>query len=114
MRIDFTLSIAFFAINFTNTQFYSTAHTGYTSGCAEQKLGEIINLSTTSNSYGSYEEGFNVELRRCYFFNDTFGIDLGFSHLHGADQTVTSVNLPDTEADVLARACACGFSPAVV
>lgn len=114
MRNYLSILVALFAINLTTAQFYITPSVGYTIGSAEMKLGEIVTPSTTSNSYGSYGEGLNVQLRGGYFFNDTFGVDLGFSYLHGADQTVMEVNVPGVEAEVVARARAFGFSPSVV
>lgn len=114
MRIYLTLFIAFFAINITSAQFYITPSVGYAIGSAEQKLGEVISPSATLNSYGSYGEGLNVQLRAGYFFNDTFGIDIGFSYLHGANQTVMGVHVPGLEAEAVARARAFGFSPSVV
>lgn len=114
MKKFLTLLVALFAINLTSAQFYVTPSVGYTIGSAEMKLGEIVTPSTTSNSYGSYGEGLNVQLRGGYFFNDTFGVDFGFSYLHGTDQTVTEVNVPGMEVEAIARARAFGFSPSVV
>lgn len=114
MRNSITLLIAVFAINLSSAQFYITPSVGYTIGSAETKFGEIITTTETSNSYGSYGEGLNIQLRAGYFFNDTFGIDFGLSYLHGADQTVTKVNIPGVDAEAIARARAFGFSPSVV
>lgn len=88
--------------------------TGYAVGSAGMKLGESINLSETENSYGSYGEGANVQLRGTYYFNESFGVDLGLGYLHGTDQTVSEVNVPNREVDAVARARAFGASTSIV
>ncbi|WP_435137674.1 outer membrane beta-barrel protein [Formosa sp. A9] len=95
-------------------QFQISASTGYAIGSAEMKLGEKANASTTENSYGSYGEGLNFQLRGTYFFNDNFGADLGFGYLHGADQTVSKVDLPNQQIEAIARARAYGASLSLV
>lgn len=88
--------------------------TGYAVGSAGMKLGESINLSETENAYGSYGEGANVQLRGTYYFNESFGVDLGLGYLHGADQTVSEVSVPNREIDAVARARAFGASTSIV
>ena len=88
--------------------------TGYAVGSAGMKLGESINLSETENSYGSYGEGANVQLRGTYYFNASFGVDLGLGYLHGTDQTISEVNVPNREVDAVARARAFGASTSIV
>lgn len=88
--------------------------TGYAVGSAGMKLGESINLSETENSYGSYGEGANVQLRGTYYFNESFGVDLGLGYLHGTDQTISEVNVPNREVDAVARARAFGASTSIV
>ncbi|WMI68064.1 outer membrane beta-barrel protein [Mangrovimonas sp. YM274] len=95
-------------------QLQISASGGYAIGSAEMKLGEKVNTSSTENSYGSYGEGVNFQLRGTYFFNEHFGADLGFGYLHGADQTVSKVNLPNLELDAIARARAYGASLSMV
>jgi len=110
------------AVLFTNmafAQFYVSGSVGVTNGSAEQKLGETVTISETVNAYGSYGEGINYQLRAGYFFNETFGVDLGFAYLHGFDQTISEVDLPlpqflHTEVEARARARAYGFSPSIV
>lgn len=87
---------------------------GYSIGSAGMKLGEKVNLSETENTYGSYGEGSNLQIRGTYFFNDTFGVDLALGYLNGADQTVSDVNIPGTEINAIARARAFGASTSVV
>lgn len=107
--------IALLITNFAFAQLYVSGSAGYAIGSAEQKLGETITASSTENSYGSYGEGSNYQLRVGYFFNDTFGVDLGFSYLNGSDQTVTKVDIPGyRETDAIARARAYGLSPSIV
>ncbi|PIB31912.1 hypothetical protein BFP78_08575 [Gaetbulibacter sp. 5U11] len=88
--------------------------TGYAVGSAGMKLGETINLSETENAYGSYGEGANVQLRGTYYFNESFGVDLGLGYLHGTDQTISEVNVPNREVDAVARARAFGASTSIV
>lgn len=78
------------------------------------KLGERVSVSETENSYGSYGEGANVQIRGTYFFDDSFGVDLGVGYLQGADQDISVVDLPNTEVDAVARARAFGASAALV
>lgn len=88
--------------------------TGYAFASAGMKLGETVNVSETGNSYGSYGEGANVQIRGTYFFNESFGADLSFGYLQGTDQTVSDVNTPNTDVNAVARARAFGASTSVV
>ncbi|AXO79347.1 hypothetical protein DZC78_02780 [Olleya aquimaris] len=91
--------------------------TGYAVGSAGMKLGETVNESGTENYYGSYGEGANVQLRGTYYFDESFGFDIGVGYLHGSDQTVTPpvAELPEnTTADAIARARAFGASVSIV
>ncbi|MCI2228522.1 porin family protein [Polaribacter sp. MSW13] len=87
---------------------------GYALGSAGMKLGEKVNPLETKNSYGSYGEGSNVQLRGTYFFNDSFGLDVSLGYLRGTDQTVSKVTLASMEVDAVARARAFGASASVV
>ncbi len=78
------------------------------------KLGEEVSTTKTTNYYGSYGEGANFQLRGGYFFNETFGLEASLGYLHGADQTIQEVNLPDQKVDAVARARAFGFSTSIV
>ncbi|MCG1036826.1 outer membrane beta-barrel protein [Polaribacter sargassicola] len=95
-------------------QLQVSASTGYAIGSAGMKLGEKINTTSTENTYGSYGEGLNFQLRGTYFFNNKLGADLAFGYLNGADQTISEVTLPTTEVNAIARARAYGASLAVV
>ncbi len=95
-------------------QFNVSVSSGYSIGSAGMKLGEKINISETENTYGSYGEGLNLQLRGTYFFNETFGVDVAFGYLNGADQTVSNVNIPGTKVNAIARARAFGASTSVV
>lgn len=106
--------IAFIISAASYAQFQVSVSSGYAIGSAGMKLGETINVSETENTYGSYGEGANVQLRGAYFFNETFGVVLGFGYLHGTDQTVSKVNVPNNEVDAIARARAFGASTSVV
>lgn len=95
-------------------QIQVSASGGYAIGSAGMKLGETLTVNGIENSYGSYGEGLNAQLRGTYFFNDSFGVDLSLGYLHGSDQTVSKVTLPFTEVDAIARARAFGAAASIV
>ena len=95
-------------------QFQVSVSSGYAISSAGMKLGEKVSTTSTKNSYGSYGEGLNAQIRGTYFFNESFGVDLGLGYLNGADQTVSEVNLPSTEVNAIARARAFGASLSAV
>ncbi|CDF80383.1 conserved hypothetical protein containing N-terminal outer membrane beta-barrel domain [Formosa agariphila KMM 3901] len=95
-------------------QFQVSASTGYAIASAGMKTGESINSSGTENHYGSYGEGVNFQIRGTYFFNESFGADLSFGYLNGADQTISKVDLPTQQVDAIARARAYGASLSMV
>ena len=96
------------------SQFEMSISTGYAFDSAGMKLGETVNISETENSYGSYGEGANVQIRGTYFFNDSFGVDLSVGYLQGTDQTVSKVDLPNRNVDAVARARAFGATTSIV
>ncbi|WP_225036426.1 outer membrane beta-barrel protein [Winogradskyella sp. SM1960] len=95
-------------------QFQVSASGGYAIGSAGMKIGEIQTVNKTENTYGSYGEGLNTQIRGTYFFNDTFGADLSLGYLHGDDQTVSEINAPGVEVDAVARARAFGAALSLV
>lgn len=95
-------------------QMQVSVSSGYALGSATMKLGERVNVSETENSYGSYGEGVNFQIRGTYFFDESFGVDLGIGYLRGTDQDISVVNLPSTEVEAVARARAFGASASVV
>lgn len=105
---------ALFISSISFAQFQVSVSSGYAIGSAEMKLGEKINTSQTENSYGSYGEGANFQLRGTYFFGESFGAEIGLGYLRGTDQTVSKVNLPNREVDAVARARAFGASASMV
>ncbi|MCL5127749.1 MULTISPECIES: outer membrane beta-barrel protein [unclassified Algibacter] len=114
MKHSIIVFTAFLISAMSYGQFQISASGGYAIGSAGMKLGETVSLSETENSYGSYGEGLNAQLRGTYFFNDTFGLDLSLGYLHGSDQTVSKVNVPGTEIDAVARARAYGAALSLV
>ncbi|SNR55019.1 outer membrane beta-barrel protein [Lutibacter flavus] len=114
MRKHLLLIVAICSINLSFSQIYFSSSIGQTIGSAEVKFGEIVTPSQSENSYGSYGEGTNFQLRAGYFFNETFGVDFGIAYLHGADQTITKVSLSNQEINAIARARAFGLSPSLV
>lgn len=88
------LLIFVFALVATNVsaQYYVGMSGGYSLGSAGVVTGVSLNSdkSIATNEYGSYGEGMNAQLRAGYFFNKTFGVELGLGYLYGADQTIDS------------------------
>lgn len=114
MKHLITLCTAVLISTISYGQWQVSASSGYALGSATMKLGERINTSETENSYGSYGEGTNVQLRGTYFFDDSFGVDLSVGYLQGTDQDVSIIDLPSTEVNAVARARAFGASASVV
>ncbi|WP_282055528.1 outer membrane beta-barrel protein [Maribacter luteus] len=114
MKQLITVIAAVLVSTFSYGQWQFSASSGYAIGSAGMKLGERVNVSETENSYGSYGEGANVQVRGTYFFNESFGVDLGVGYLHGTDQDVSVVDLPSTEVNAVARARAFGASTSIV
>ncbi|WP_339723643.1 outer membrane beta-barrel protein [Maribacter stanieri] len=114
MKHLITLCTAVLISSLSYGQWQVSASSGYALGSATMKLGERINISETENSYGSYGEGTNVQLRGTYFFDDSFGVDLSVGYLQGTDQDVSIIDLPSTEVNAVARARAFGASASVV
>jgi len=75
-----------------SAQFYVSASGGAQIGSAGFLMGTELNAAgtTATNEYGSFGEGFNAQLRAGYFWNKTFGIEVGLGYLHGADQVKDS------------------------
>ncbi|MBL4939514.1 MAG: outer membrane beta-barrel protein [Lutibacter sp.] len=98
------------------SQYYVSASGGLSMGSAGVKFGDKTTINGVENTYGSYGEGLNTQLRVGHFFNDTFGIELGLGYLQGADQTIKSVvGIPgQPNVDIIARGRAYGFSTSVV
>lgn len=97
-----------------SAQYYVSASGGLSIGSAGMKLGEEVSATKTTNYYGSFGEGINFQLRGGYFFNETFGLEVGLGYLYGVDQTIRKVNLPTQEVDAVARARAFGFTTSAV
>ncbi|WP_372937932.1 outer membrane beta-barrel protein [Seonamhaeicola sp.] len=114
MKHSIIIVLALFLSTTLYAQFQISASGGYAIGSAGMKLGETQTASGTKNSYGSYGEGLNAQLRGTYFFNDKMGVDLSVGYLHGSDQTVSKVNLTGYEVDAIARARAFGAAASLV
>ncbi|WP_273275241.1 outer membrane beta-barrel protein [Maribacter polysiphoniae] len=114
MKRLITICAAVLVSTISYGQWQFSASSGYAIGSAGMKLGERVNASETENSYGSYGEGANVQIRGTYFFDDSFGVDLGIGYLNGADQDISVVDLPGTEVNAVARARAFGASTSIV
>lgn len=99
-----------------SAQFYVSAAGGYSISSAGVRFGTETTASGVENTYGSYGEGLHTQLRGGYFFNDTFGVEVGVGYLNGADQTSLLVDLP-TQAQYInieARGKAYGASASLV
>jgi len=116
MRKNLLLLVAIVIATSASGQFYFSASGGYAIGSAGIKMGQIETDTTEEAVYGSYGEGFNSQIRVGYFFNDTFGVDLGLGYLHGADQTLRDINLPNQgqELNLAGRGRDFGAMPALV
>ena len=114
MKHVFMVFIALCISTITFGQFQVSVSSGYAIGSAGMKLGEKVSISETENSYGSYGEGSNIQLRGTYFFNNTFGVDVAFGYLHGADKTVSEVQIPTMDVNAIARARADGAAVSLV
>lgn len=116
MRKLVMLVVASVACNLAFGQLSVSVSGGYAVPSASQRLGTATNGDKVSANYGSYGEGANYQLRATYFFNETFGVDVGFGYLMGSSQDITSVkNMPNgMEVDITGKAKAFGLAPAVV
>ena len=92
MKRNLLLVAAFLVANFSFAQFYISGSAGYGMSSAGIVTGTSLNDSHTkeTNHYGSYGEGMNFQLKGGYFFNETFGVELGVGYLNGADQNISS------------------------
>lgn len=81
MKHVFIVCIALCVSTISFGQFQVSVSSGYAIGSAGMKLGEKITTNETENSYGSYGEGANIQLRGTYFFNHTFGVEIGRAHV---------------------------------
>ena len=112
MKKTFLAVAVLFASLTASAQFYVSAAGGYSIPSAGVKFGEEISANgTVSNTYGSYGEGLHAQLRGGYFFNETFGVELGVGYLHGSDQTIAKA---PNGTDVVARARAFGASASLI
>lgn len=82
----FFVTLAFLATMGAQAQFYVSATGGYSLGIPSSKISEEKVNGGKKNNYGTFGEGFNTQLRMGYFFNKTWGVDVGLGYLHGADQ----------------------------
>lgn len=114
MKHVFIVCIALCVSTISFGQFQVSVSSGYAIGSAGMKLGEKITTTETENSYGSYGEGANIQLRGTYFFNHTFGVDVAFGYLYGADKTVSEIQLPSMDVNAIARARAYGAAASLV
>ena len=88
MNKNMIIIVALILATKMNAQFFVSANGGYAMGSAGVLMGTELNQNNTvaTNKYGSFGEGFNAQIKGGYFFNDTFGFEIGIAYLHGADQ----------------------------
>ena len=112
MRKNLLLLVALVIATSASAQFYVSASGGYAIPSAGVLMGTKITSEKTENTYGSYGEGLNGQLRFGYTINDTFGVELGIGYLHGDDQIKSDVNIPNYRiTDAVARGRAFGVLP---
>ena len=98
-----------------NAQFYVSASGGYSIPSAGVRFGTETTMNGIENTYGSYGEGIHTQLRGGYYFNKSFGVEVGLGYLYGSDQNIAYVELPNQPfVDVKARGRAYGASASVV
>ncbi|MGG8494933.1 outer membrane beta-barrel protein [Tenacibaculum sp. TC6] len=98
-----------------NAQFYVSASGGYSIPSAGVRFGTETTMNGIKNTYGSYGEGIHTQLRGGYYFNKSFGVEVGLGYLYGSDQNIAYVELPNQPfVDVKARGRAYGASASVV
>ena len=106
-----------------SAQVYVSATGGYAWGAPSTKIGEESINGKESVNFGTFGEGVNSQLRVGYFFNKTWGVDLGFGYLHGADQTIARHRLDNgnlrgidasIDAEAIGRGRAYGASLSVI
>ncbi len=92
MKRNLLLVAAILVANFSFAQFYISGSAGYGISSAGIVTGTSLNEAQTkeTNHYGSYGEGINFQLKGGYFFNETFGVELGVGYLNGSDQDISS------------------------
>ena len=92
MKRNLLLVAAILVANFSFAQFYISGSAGYGMSSAGIVTGTTLNDSHTkaTNHKGSYGEGLNFQLKGGYFFNETFGAELGVGYLNGANQNISS------------------------
>ena len=97
MKKHLLLLVAFLIATSASAQFYVSSSGGYAIGSAGVLMGTELNAAGTkaTNEYGSFGEGLNAQFKGGYFFNDTFGLELGLAYLHGADQVRDSYKMTD-------------------
>ncbi len=98
-----------------SAQFYVSASGGYSIPSAGVKFGTETTVSGIENTYGSYGEGLHTQLRGGYFFNKSFGVEVGLGYLEGADQQSILVDLPNQPyVNIKARGRAYGASASII
>lgn len=99
-----------------SAQFYISGSFGYSLSTADVRLGTTTTLNGEKVNYGTYGEGLQTQFRTGYFFNEKWGVELGFGYLDGADQNIMNVSGIPTqpEVDLFARGRAYGASLSAV
>ena len=112
----YLLLVAIIATTSVSAQFYVSGSGGYAIGSAGIRMGQIETDTHEEATYGRYGEGWNGQIRVGYFFNETFGVDLGLGYLYGSDQTLRDVKLASQgqELNIIGRGRAFGAMPALV
>ncbi|MDE1206037.1 MULTISPECIES: outer membrane beta-barrel protein [Tenacibaculum] len=100
----------------TSSQFYVSASGGYSFSSAGVRFGTETTRTRVENTYGSYGEGLNTQLRGGYLFDENFGVEIGFGYLNGADQKNLLIDLPDQSQyiNIESRGRAYGASASLV
>lgn len=121
MKKHLLLLVALIIATSASAQFYVSASGGYSISSAGILTGTSLNDGQTkaTNHYGSYGEGMTGQFRVGKFFNEMFGVELGFAYLHGEDQNISSYLTNDNGdikeyTDGIAHARAYGLTAALI
>ena len=97
MKKNLFLILAIALATTMSAQFYAGLGVGYGFGASKRVLGQEINGTTTTNLYGSFGQGLNIQPKLGYMFNENMGFELGINYFMGATQTIGKTTTGLTE-----------------
>jgi len=97
MRKNLFLILAIAFATTMSAQFYAGLGVGYGLGASKRVLGHEVNGTTTTNLYGSFGQGLNIQPKLGYMFNENMGFELGVNYFMGSTQTLGKTTTSLTE-----------------